>query len=161
MSKSQLSQLCGIQYVGLTHFRKAIAKLLVLFIVNIKWGIRTIGHSLSRSQTMVCTVYIAMSLPWASYQIHKIAGCACAGNAGNVFPRRRFQGKPLVSDPGMHHGTCGTHMPWCMSGSLTCGDREKGSRHSRRLRTRYFAYLARGLYFPHEMTLTCKPKNAM
>ena len=23
---------------------------------------------------------------WASYQIHKIPGCACAGNAGNVFP---------------------------------------------------------------------------
>ena len=61
---------------------------------------------------------------WASYQIRKIAGCACAGNAGNVFPRRRFQRKPLVSDPGMHHGTCVTHVPWCMSGSLTRGDRE-------------------------------------
>ena len=59
---------------------------------------------------------------WASYQIRKIAGCACAGNAGNVFPRRRFQRKPLVSDPGMHNGTCVTHVPWCMSGSLTCGD---------------------------------------
>ena len=61
---------------------------------------------------------------WASYQIRKIAGCACAGNAGNVFPRRRFQRKPLVSDPGMHHGTCVTHVPWCMSGSPTRGDRE-------------------------------------
>ena len=61
---------------------------------------------------------------WASYQIHKIAGCACAGNAGNVFPRRRFKRKALVSDPGMHHGTCVTHVPWCMSGSLTCGDGE-------------------------------------
>ena len=61
---------------------------------------------------------------WASYQIRKIAGCACAGNAGNVFPRRRFQRKPLVSDPGMHHGTCVTHVPWYMSGSLTCGDGE-------------------------------------
>ena len=61
---------------------------------------------------------------WASYQIRKIAGCACAGNAGNVFPRRRFQRKPLVSYPSMHHGTCVTHVPWCMSGSLTCGDGE-------------------------------------
>ena len=61
---------------------------------------------------------------WASYQIRKIAGCACAGNAGNVFPRRRFQRKPIVGDPGMHHGTCVTHVPWCMSGSLTCGDGE-------------------------------------
>ena len=61
---------------------------------------------------------------WASCQIRKIAGCACAGNAGNVSPRCRFQRKPLVSDPGMHHGTCVTHVPWCMSGSLTCGDGE-------------------------------------
>ena len=64
------------------------------------------------------------SREWTSYQIRKIAGCACARNAGNVFPRRRFQSKPLVSDPGMHHGTCVTHVPWCMSGSLTCGDGE-------------------------------------
>ena len=58
---------------------------------------------------------------WASYQIRKIAGCACAGNTGNVFPHRRLQRKPLGSDPDMHHGTCVTHMPWCMSGSLTRG----------------------------------------
>ena len=57
--------------------------------------------------------------PWASYQIRKIAGCACTGNAGNVLPAIRLQWKPPVSDHGMHHGTCGTHVPWCMSGSLT------------------------------------------
>ena len=65
-----------------------------------------------------------ITTPWASYQIRKIAGCACAGNAGNVSPRRRFQRKPLVGDPGIHHGTCVTHVPWCLSGSLTCGDGE-------------------------------------
>ena len=70
------------------------------------------------------TKYYTWEASWASYQIRKIAGCACAGNAGNVFPRRRFQRKPVVSDPGMHHGTCVTHVPWCMSGSLTCGDGE-------------------------------------
>ena len=59
---------------------------------------------------------------WASYQIRKIATCACAGNAGNVSPCGPLQRKSLVSDPGMHHGTCVTHVPWCMSGSLTrCG----------------------------------------
>ena len=63
-------------------------------------------------------------LPWASYQIRKIAGCACAGNAGNIFPHRRFRSKSLVSDPGMHHGTCVTHVPWCMSGSLIRSDGE-------------------------------------
>ena len=61
---------------------------------------------------------------WASCQIRKIAGCTCAKNAGNVFPRRRLQRKPLVSDPGMHHGTCVTHVSWCMSGSLTHGGEE-------------------------------------
>ena len=29
---------------------------------------------------------------WTSYQIRKIAGCACAGNAGNVFPATDFKG---------------------------------------------------------------------
>ena len=40
------------------------------------------------------------------------------------FPRQRFQIKPIVSDPGMHHDTCFTHVPWCMSGSLTRGGGE-------------------------------------
>ena len=38
----------------------------------------------------------------------------------------------------MHHGTCVTHVPWCMSGSLTrqwCG---KCPRHSRRMRNSRF-----------------------
>ena len=34
------------------------------------------------------------------------------------FPHHRLQRKPLVSDPGMHHGTCVTHVPLCMSGSI-------------------------------------------
>ena len=76
------------------------------------------------SKTMWCNYSSIPSLQWASYQIRKIAGCACAGNAGNVFPRRRLQKKPLVSDPGMHHGTCVTHVTWCMSGSLNRGGGE-------------------------------------
>ena len=80
--------------------------------------------------------------PWASYQIPKIAGCACAGNAGNVFPRRRFQRKPLVNDPDMHHGTCVTHVMHVGIAHLRW--RGKHSRHSRCMRTRNFVYLARG-----------------
>ena len=80
--------------------------------------------SLSEWHTLVIAPSLSVMSTWASYQIRKIAGCACAGNAGNVFPRRRFQRELLVSDPGMHHGTCVTHVPWCMSGSLTCGDGE-------------------------------------
>ena len=84
-----------------------------------------------------CAMICIFCVPWASYQIRKIAGCACAGNAGNVFPRRRFQRKPLVSVPGMHHGTCVTHIAYLRW-------RGKRSRHSRRMRTPNFAYLARG-----------------
>ena len=40
------------------------------------------------------------------------------------FPRHRLQRKPPVGDPGMHHGTCVMHVPWCMSGSLTRSDGE-------------------------------------
>ena len=42
------------------------------------------------------------------------------------FPRHWLQRKPLVSNPGMHHDTGITHVPWCMSGSLTRGGRENG-----------------------------------
>ena len=31
----------------------------------------------------------------------------------------KFSPPPRVSDPGMHHGTCVTHVPWCMQGSLS------------------------------------------
>ena len=40
------------------------------------------------------------------------------------FPHHRFQRKPPVSDPGMHHVTCVTHVPWCMSWLLTRSDGE-------------------------------------
>ena len=52
------------------------------------------------------------------------------GMPGTVSP------PSLVCDPDMHHGTCVTHVPWCMPRSLTRGIlwsrwREKRSRHSR------------------------------
>ena len=80
---------------------------------------------------------------WASYQIRKIAGCTCAGNAGDVFTRGRLQRKPLVSDPGMHQGTCVTHVPWCMSGSLTRVGGENVPGIPGACATRKFTYLAR------------------
>ena len=61
------------------------------------------------------TFKLGTKKPWASYQIRKIAVCACTGNAGYVSP------PPRVSDPDMHCGTCVTHVPWCMPGSLTLG----------------------------------------
>ena len=50
---------------------------------------------------------------WASCQIRKIAGAHALGMPGTSSP------SPQVSDPDMHHGTCVTHVPWCMPGSLT------------------------------------------
>ena len=59
------------------------------------------------------------------------------GMPGTFFP------PPWVSDPDMHHGTCVTHVPWCMPGSLTSGFlcsqwRGKRSRHSWRMRNPQF-----------------------
>ena len=39
------------------------------------------------------------------------------------FPRHRIQRKQIVSDSGMHRGTCVTHVPWWMSGLLTSNQR--------------------------------------
>ena len=52
---------------------------------------------------------------WASCQIRKIAGAHAPGMPGTFSP-------PSGSSyPDMHHGTCMTHVSWCMPGSLTSG----------------------------------------
>ena len=71
-----------------------------------------------------------VSWAWASYEIRKIAG-----NAGNVSP------PSLNSDTDMHHGTCATHVPWCMpltSGFFWSRWRGRHSRHSWRMRNPQF-----------------------
>ena len=60
------------------------------------------------------------------------------------FPCRRLQRKLLVSDPGMHHGTCVTHVPWWMSGWLISGGVENIPSIPSACATRNFTYLARG-----------------
>ena len=49
--------------------------------------------------------------PLARYVILRVAHAP--GMPGKFSPPPRF------SDPDMHHGTCVTHVPWCMSGTLT------------------------------------------
>ena len=44
----------------------------------------------------------------------------------------------------MHHGTCVTHVPWCMSGSLNRGGGENVPRIPGACTTRNITYLARG-----------------
>ena len=60
------------------------------------------------------------------------------------YSHHGFQRKPLVIDPGMHDRTCVTHVPWCMSGSLTPGGRENVPIIPCTFATLYFRYLARG-----------------
>ena len=60
------------------------------------------------------------------------------------FPRHRIQRKPLVSDPDMHRGTCVTHVPWCMSGSLTRSGGENVPGIPGAWANRNFTYLVRG-----------------
>ena len=112
-----------------------------------QWGFRRHRYY-SRSKMFwqncaTCTVIRAnrMMPAWDSYPIGKIAGCACAGNAGNIFPAHRLQRKSLVSHSGMHHGTCVTHVPWCMSVSLT---RSGGETIPGVCATPNFTYLVRG-----------------
>ena len=60
------------------------------------------------------------------------------------FSHHRLQRKPLVSDLHMHHGTCVTHVPWCMSGSLIRSDGENVPGIPGVCATHSFAYLVRG-----------------
>ena len=60
------------------------------------------------------------------------------------FPRHLFQGKPPFNDPDMHHDTCVTHTPWCMSGSLTSGSGENVPSIPGACATHNFTYLASG-----------------
>ena len=60
------------------------------------------------------------------------------------FPRHLLQRKLLVSDLGMHHGMCVTHVPWCMSGSLTPADGENVPGIPGACATLNFMYLVRG-----------------
>ena len=96
----------------------------IVFVQFLSLPNRVWANSTQGSKYRQITTSYITETQWASYQIRKAAGCACAGNAGSVFPRRRLQRKPLVSGPGIHHGMCVTHVPWCMSGSLTGGGRE-------------------------------------
>ena len=89
-------------------------------------------------------MHTIIMLPCASYQMRKIAGCACAGNSWSVFSRHRLQRKPLVNDPGMHRGTCATHVEWCMSRSLNRGGGENVPGIPGACATCNFTYLIRG-----------------
>ena len=65
------------------------------------------------------------------------------GMPGTFFPPPTAR-KPPISDPDMNHGTCVTHVPWCMSGSLHRDGGENDPGIPGACATRNFKYMARG-----------------
>ena len=159
MGKSVLNQcLCMSPYFIIIRWiqlmRQGLSSLRKLCLVGIRIPIINLGRWSVRLRFLGRFLYLSVYFywtdlwcpcfahSWASYLICNIVGCACAGNAGNVFPRHRLQGKPLVSDPGMHHLRDASAV---MHVGIACILwRGKRSRHSRRMRIRNFPYLASG-----------------
>ena len=86
------------------------------------WIIQPTMYNNTSNYDIVCNM--------AFCQVSKIAHAP--GMPGTFSPW------PRVSDPDMYHGTCVTHVPWYMPGSLTSGFlwsrwRRIRSRHSRRM----------------------------
>ena len=83
-----------------------------------------------------CFITVSGNGPLAKYVKLRVAHAP--GMPGMLSP------PPRVGDPDMHHGTCVTHVPWCIPGSLISGFRWSGlggkrSRRSRRMRKPQFS----------------------
>ena len=81
--------------------------------------------------------------PWASFQIQKIAGCACAGNAGYVFPATYVKGNRQLTI-----SACITARAWrtCRDAFGIANSRSRGKR-SRRMRNPQFCVSGKRLIF--------------
>ena len=97
-------------------------------------------------QTHQCHLLISDTIWRIQFGVYENCGLCMHRGCRERFPRHRLKSKPLVSDPGMHHGTCVTHVPWCISGSLTRGGGENVPDIPGACATRNLTYLARGPY---------------
>ena len=106
-----------------------------------------------------CTLYTShkrrlVDLYWSLARYVKLRVTHAPGMPGTFSPPSR------ISDPDTHHGTCVTHAPWFMSGSLTSGFlwsqwRGKRSQHSWHMRNLQFYVFLRagdGFYTWHQNT---------
>ena len=89
------------------------------------------GHVLIKLEVIVgqhmlgiCGSSIHMTLLHGPLTRYVKLWVAHASGMPGTFSRHRCQWKPLVNNPDVHHGTCVTHVPGCMLGSLTHGGRE-------------------------------------
>ena len=81
---------------------------------------------------------------WASYQIREIAGCACARNAGNVFPATDFKGNRKLAIPACITARASRTCRDACRGSLIRGGGENVPGIPCACATLNFGYLARG-----------------
>ena len=100
-------------------------------------------------------------IEWAFYQIRKIAGCACAWNAGNVFPATDFKGNRQLA------------FPACITAraSRTCRDARRDRQPAvagktfpaflAHAQTRNFAYPTRGPWQSRTTEWNLKPYTSM
>ena len=63
--------------------------------------------------------YTISHVPLAGYVKLRVAGYVKLRVAHEAEMPGTFSPSPRVTDPDMHHGTCVTHVPWCMRGLLT------------------------------------------
>ena len=75
----------------------------------------TMRFTYTHTVLVLLQCYTRHLYPWTSCQIRQFAGAHAPGMPGTFPP------PPQVSEPYMHHGTCETHVPWCMPGSLISG----------------------------------------
>ena len=103
-------------------------------------------HPYPRHLTELCYIWCGyFGDGSASYQIRKTAGCACAGNAENVFPATEFKRNHQLA------------IPVCMSGSLTRGVGENVPGIPGACATRNFTYLVRGPCCANRTALKYRP----
>ena len=126
-------------------------------VIDRRWHITPLGQRPWLSIVCFRTPLLpCATLVNASYQIRKLRVAHAPGMPGTFSP------PPRVSDTDMHHGTCVTHVLWCMPGSLTSSFlwsrwRGKRSRHSRHMRKPQFyvsgkrpmGFVRRGDINPH------------
>ena len=96
------------------HCNRCLRNLFLL----VQWTINRFRQKLCAQQ--IQDVDLGIAVPHQKLPRHgsliryvKIAGAHTPGMPGTFSP------PPRVSDPDIHHGTCVTHVPWCMLGSLT------------------------------------------
>ena len=103
------------------------------------------NHTHTRTHTYTRASFSTINpgiVPWASYQIRKIVGCACAGMPGASSPQP-ISKKPLFSKA-PHASRCMRHARALIHVGIAKPQwRRKRSRHSRRMRNHQFCVSAK------------------